>query len=111
MTSRLRIPGRDNRLPLSPLAGLVNSHPQVTFHLSSETSSRIVEHSTPDAEALVADNDDRAELVPARDEPQEEIGSLPVEWTDVASERGEVDGLLPRLRFPLPPAKTGRAQK
>jgi hypothetical protein len=43
----------------------------------------------------VADNDDRAELVAAGDEPQEEIGSLPVEWTDVGSARGEVDGYFP----------------
>jgi hypothetical protein len=57
----------------------------------------------------VADNDDRAELVAAGDEPQEEIGSLPVEWTDLGSARGEVR-LLPRFRFPLPPAKTGHAR-
>ena len=101
MTSRLRIPDRDDRLPLLPLAGLVNNHPQVTFHLSSETSSRIVEHSAPGAEALVADNDDRAELVAAADEPKEESGSLPVEWTDVGSERrsGWVTSLVP---YPAP---------
>ena len=102
MTSQLRIPGRDNRLPLLPLAGFVNNHPKVTFHLSSEIPSRIVEHTAPGAEALVADNDDRAELVAARDELQEEIGSLPVDWTDVGSERGEVDGLLTPAPFPAP---------
>jgi hypothetical protein len=53
----------------------------------------------------VADNDDPAELVAAGDEPQEEIGSLPVEWTHVGSARDEVAALLPRLCFPLPPAK------
>jgi hypothetical protein len=59
--------------------------------------------------ALVAGNDDRAALVAARDELEEEIGSLPVDWTEVGSERGAVAG-LPLLRFPLPPAKTGRAR-
>ena len=68
----IRFPDRDDRLPLLPLAGLVNNHPQVTFHLSSETPSRIVEHTAPGAAALVANNDDRAELVAARDKLQEE---------------------------------------
>ena len=68
----IRIPDRDDRLPLLALAGLVNNHPQVTFHLSSETPSRIVEHTAPGAAALVANNDDRAELVAARDKLQEE---------------------------------------
>jgi hypothetical protein len=43
----------------------------------------------------VADNDDPAELVAAGDEPQEEIGSLPVEWTHVGSARAEVDSYFP----------------
>ncbi len=106
MTSQLRIPGRDNRLPLLPLAGFVNNHPKVTFHLSSEIPSRIVEHTAPGAEALVADNDDRAELVAARDELQEEIGSLPVDWTDVgrkgAKWTGYYTGSVSRSRPPKP---------
>jgi hypothetical protein len=32
LTSRLRIPDRDNRLRILPLAGLVNNHTKVTFH-------------------------------------------------------------------------------
>jgi hypothetical protein len=61
--------------------------------------------------------DDRVVLVAARDELEEEIGSPPVDWTDVGSERGEADnvvaeGCVDRRRFvatfpeqQIPPAR------
>src|SRR5215472_2378828 len=97
MTSRLRIPGR-GQSPLLPLAGPVNYHPTVPFHLSSETPGRIVEHAAPGTEALVLGNDDRVARSGA-------IRTGRKEWVpagrldDLRSGRGAVAG-LPGLRFP-----------
>ena len=107
MTSRLRIPSR-GQSPLLPLAGLVNDHPKVPFHLSSETPGRIVEHAAPGNEALVLGNDDRVARSGAIRTGRKEC--LPGGRLDnVSSGRGAVAG-LPRLRVPMP-RKAGRVPR
>ena len=104
MTSRLRIPGRDDRLPLLPLPGLVNNHSQVTFRLSSETLRRIVEQAAQAPWRWWLVMMAEPSLVAARDEVQEEIelaGSLAgrLDRRLVGTGRG---GLLPPAPFPVP---------
>ena len=104
MTSRLRIPSR-GQSPLLPLAGLVNDHPKVPFHLSSETPGRIIEHTSPCTEALVLGNGDRVARSGVIRTGRKEW--LPAGRLDnVRSGRGAV-ARLPRLHVPMP-RKAGR---